>query len=113
MKMRRIIFPLITAILYCGSGIPLRARSAENPVEQPLRYEIWVKLDHPQRMLRGREEISWTNTSRDAVPDMLFHLYTNAFKNENSTVMQESREESLFIRARVKEGEWGWVARNT
>jgi len=109
MKTRGVIFLFLTAILYYGSAIPLRAQPAESREGQPLRYEIWVELDHAQRMLHGREVISWTNTSRDAVPDMLFHLYYNAFKNENSTVIQESKEESLFIRARVKEGEWGWV----
>lgn len=102
-------FISLAAILCCGSSVCLWSQTAESQDGLPLHYEIWVELDHSQRMLHGRETISWTNTSGDAVPDMLFHLYFNAFKNEDSTVLQESKEESLVVRARVKEGEWGWV----
>lgn len=76
----------------------------------PLRYEIWVELDDKGKKLHAREEISWTNTSQDTVPDMLFHLYWNAFKNELSTVMRENSEEPMFGRGSgVKDGEWGWI----
>ena len=109
MKTLASIFLFLAAVLCCGFSIYLWSLPAEGQDGPPLRYEIWVELDHAQRMLHGREAISWTNTSRDAVPDMLFHLYYNAFKNENSTVLEESKEESLLVRARVKEGEWGWV----
>jgi len=60
-------------------------------------------------MLRARENIVWQNTTRDAVPDMLFHLYWNAFKNEKSTVLQESRQGSNLRSIQTKEGEWGWI----
>ncbi|MCJ7643516.1 MAG: M1 family metallopeptidase, partial [Candidatus Aminicenantes bacterium] len=106
MKTRSVAAVCLAAVLLFGAGSLPGAPETAGP---PLRYEIWVELDHAQRMLHGREVISWTNTSRDAVPDMLFHLYYNAFKNENSTVMQESKAEGMFIRARVKDGDWGWI----
>lgn len=75
-----------------------------------LRYEIWVELDAAGKMLLGKEEIVWTNTSREAVPDMLLHLYWNAFKNEESAFLQEARAESTFGRGKAPdEGEWGWI----
>jgi hypothetical protein len=75
-----------------------------------LRYEIWVELDAAGKMLLGKEEIVWTNTSREAVPDMLLHLYWNAFKNEASAFLREARAESMFGRGRAPdEGEWGWI----
>lgn len=88
------------------------APAADSPCSwtAPLRYEIWVELDDKEKKLHAKEEISWTNTSRDTVPDMLFHLYWNAFKNELSTVLQENGEETMFRRGnRVKDGEWGWI----
>lgn len=75
-----------------------------------LRYEIWVELDAAGKMLLGKEEILWTNPAREAVPDMLFHLYWNAFKNEDSAFLREARAETMFGRgAAPEDGEWGWV----
>lgn len=109
MKTRSVAAVCLAAVLLFGAGSLPGAPETSGQAGPPLRYEIWVELDHAQRMLHGREVISWTNPSRDAVPDMLFHLYYNAFKNENSTVMQESKAEGMFIRARVKDGDWGWI----
>jgi len=75
----------------------------------PLRYEIWVELDNVQKMLRGKEEIVWTNASKDVVPDMYLHLYYNAFKNEKSTVSRENKEETMFGGDRIEDGQWGWI----
>jgi hypothetical protein len=98
-------------ILIAIGGCAGMARTLPNEIPQPvLRYEIWVELDHPARMLHGRETISWTNTSEDDVPDMLFHLYFNAFKNENSTYLEERRADSSWIRGgRIREDDWGWI----
>ncbi len=75
-----------------------------------VRYEIWVELDDAGKTLTGRETLTWMNTSREPVADMLFHLYWNAFKNEGSTFFQETQQESLYARASLpEEGEWGWI----
>jgi hypothetical protein len=79
----------------------------------PLAYEIWVSLDPAHKMLQGRETISWTNTSRDAVPDIWFHLYWNAFKNERSALMTEALQDepsgTFHGDTQVKDGGWGWI----
>lgn len=75
-----------------------------------VRYEIWVELDDQNKMLHGQENITWLNNTRDDVQDMWFHLYYNAFKNEESTTIQESKEERFGeFGIEVKEGRWGWV----
>ena len=75
-----------------------------------IRYEIWVELDNQNKMLSGKEVISWLNKTKDLVPDMWFHLYYNAFKNERSSVIEESSEEGFGpFKIEVKKGEWGWV----
>ncbi len=68
---------------------PLLALCAQE-ARDPLRYEIWVSLDPAHKMLNGRETIAWTNTTKDTVPDIWFHLYWNAFKNEKSALMEEA-----------------------
>ncbi|MCX6553790.1 MAG: M1 family metallopeptidase, partial [Candidatus Aminicenantes bacterium] len=79
----------------------------------PLQYEIWVSLDPTQKMLQGRETISWTNTSNDVIPDFWFHLYWNAFKNEKSALMEEVRQDepsgTFHGDTAVKDGGWGWI----
>jgi hypothetical protein len=82
-------------------------------VKDPLKYEIWVRLDPAQKMLYGRETISWTNTSRDTIADFWFHLYWNAFKNEKSVLMEEARQDepsgTFHGDTDVKDGDWGWI----
>ena len=75
-----------------------------------LKFEIWVELDDQNKMLNGKEDIVWINTTSDAITDMWFHLYYNAFKNERSTMLQESKEESFGpLGMKVEDGEWGWI----
>ncbi len=92
--------------------LPLLALCAQEAAD-PLHYEIWVTLDPARKMLHGRETIRWTNTSGDTVPDICFHLYWNAFKNEKSALMTEARqggaEGTDHGDARVKDGDWGWI----
>ena len=92
--------------------LPLLSLCAQEAMD-PLQYEIWVTLDPARKMLHGRETIRWTNTSGDTVPDICFHLYWNAFKNERSALMTEARqggaEGTDHGDARVKDGDWGWI----
>lgn len=90
--------------------MPGQAPASAVAVAPGLRYEIWVELDAAGKMLLGKEEIVWTNPTKDAVPDMLLHLYWNAFKNEDSAFLREARAETPFSRRDSPEdGEWGWI----
>jgi len=84
-------------------AIPCSAQS------RPVNYKLEVELLPPTASLLGRETIVWTNLSQDYIPDMYFHLYWNAFKNELSTLAREARQERYFKRYRTKEEEWGWI----
>ncbi|MGR3810251.1 M1 family metallopeptidase [Jiulongibacter sp. NS-SX5] len=53
-------------------------------------YQINVFLDNESKVLTGEEVLEWTNTSDVSVNEMHFHLYLNAFKDEESTFMKES-----------------------
>ena len=95
--------------------LPAALRSSQDPAVPAagapgLRYEIWVELDDAEKTLLGKEEIVWTNPTAEAVPDMLLHLYWNAFKNEDSAFLREAAAESMFSRgAAPDDGEWGWI----
>lgn len=53
-------------------------------------YEITVSLNPKTKILLGSELLKWTNTSKKSINELQFHLYLNAFKDENSTFMKES-----------------------
>ena len=53
-------------------------------------YQIDVKLDPITKKLDGRETLTWRNPSNDVIHELQFHLYLNAFRNDQSTFMRES-----------------------
>lgn len=59
-----------------------------------VRYKIDARLDAVQKSIKGREVIVWKNHTTDTIPDLQFHLYLNAFKNNHSTFMRESGGEN-------------------
>jgi hypothetical protein len=74
---------------------------------QVVDYRIGVKLDHARRQLQGQQRLTWRNTSTDAVPDLWFHLYLNAFKGANSTFFRES---GGSLRGALQgPNNWGWT----
>ena len=113
MKKALIVFFLLFPSLAAAQATEPAPAAAAGVAPMPLQYEIWVTLDPAQKMLRGRETIRWTNTTRDTVPDLWFHLYWNAFKNEESAFMREARQENFGADMHgdtdVKDGDWGWI----
>ncbi len=81
---------------------PLPERSA-----RVVDYDIQVRLDPETKTLAGKERIVWRNPSNDAVPDLWFHLYLNAFRNSDSTMYRESG--GRLRRDRASDDGWGWI----
>jgi hypothetical protein len=83
--------------------------------DQTCKHIVWYKIDARLKLddrnrptiIEGRQQLTWLNDSTDAVSDLQFHLYLNAFKNEKSTFFRESggvsRDQSF------EAGEWGWI----
>jgi len=64
--------------------------------EKPLspriaNYDIDVRLEPKQRLVSGKETLTWFNKTSEPVSELQFHLYQNAFRNNKSTFMKESR----------------------
>lgn len=68
-------------------------------------YRITAKLDVQNHGIDGHETLTWVNTSPDTVRYMPFHLYMNAFKNEQSTFLMEQGG----IGRPPKKDDWGWI----
>jgi len=53
-------------------------------------YTIEVTLDAEAKTLTAQEVFTYVNTTADPIPDLVFHLYLNAFRDRNSLFLQES-----------------------
>ena len=70
-------------------------------------YTITTSLDAVARTLKGQQRLTWRNPSADAVGDLWFHLYLNAFKHSRSTFFKESGGQ---LRGDyMPEDGWGWI----
>jgi hypothetical protein len=56
-------------------------------------YAIDVTLDAAAKTLAGRERIRYANTAAEPIPDLVFHLYLNAFAGRDTLFMREGGAE--------------------
>lgn len=89
------------------SALPL-AVFGQGPAAHIANYSMDVRLDTARRMIIGREVLTWTNTSADALPELWFHLYWNAFANNASTFIAEGRRDRPNRDRDFNKEEWGY-----
>lgn len=93
MKNIRICFSFILMTLVFIGPLPSGHAKAESFAVQNLdvaSYDIQVSLNPAARTLEAVERITYTNITDEPVPDLVFHLYLNAFRDENTIFMRES-----------------------
>ncbi|MGE5199787.1 MAG: M1 family metallopeptidase [Rhodospirillaceae bacterium] len=103
--MRRVV-PFLLLALHVAA--PALAQGLPEKSDEVVQYRISVSLDPAAHQLKGTQTLTWRNPSAtDAVSDLQFHLYLNAFKNTTSTFMKESGGQ-LRGDEMPKDG-WGWI----
>jgi len=70
-------------------------------------YKIDAKLDVVRHQVTATETLTWTNSGQSPVDTLPFHLYLNAFKNDATVFMKESRGEHRGQKA--SPDAWGWI----
>src|ERR1700694_2244988 len=104
--------PKRVAILCALATLCAGLLAGAQPVSpQPVivEYSIDATLDAKAKTIQGKERLLWRNPSGDAVAELQFHLYLNAFKNNRSTFMRESGGQLRGDRVGSKERDWGWI----
>lgn len=106
----RVTLVLLGAVLALGRFAPgVEAQDPAAPVgdrrTNRADYRIEATVDDATRHLDGRETLTWTNRSGEGVQDLWFHLYLNAFSNNRSTHLTESKG---LLRGHKKTEGWGW-----
>lgn len=81
--------------------------NAEHPPRRVVEYNLSVRLDAEKKRITGRMVLYWRNTSPRPAHFLPFHLYMNAFKNEESLFMRESH--GTHRGYRLEAGEWGFI----
>lgn len=82
--------------LFCSLPMTLSAQQTESRTEpEPLsprnaNYRIEVELDAQAKTLKAKETITWKNIQPVAAEDLRFHLYWNAWRNNQSTWLEEA-----------------------
>lgn len=106
--MKQLTFSLLVALAFTSFAKPI----FPTPLSPRLaNYRIDVKLNPVTKKLDGRETLTWRNASQDMIRELRFHLYLNAFRNEQSTFMRESGGQlrmNQFDR-NAKENPYGFV----
>ncbi len=69
----------------------LLAVLAAGPLRAATDYQIDVRLDPQTRVLKASETIVWTNPTAIPAPDLQFHLYYNAWQNDESSFLNSNR----------------------
>jgi len=72
-------------------------------------YEMVVTLDAEQHRLQGHQRIHWSNTTDTPTRELWWHLYLNAFANEDSSFMRELGRRRLRFGGRGDDVSWGWT----
>ncbi|MDH3743695.1 MAG: M1 family metallopeptidase [Acidobacteriota bacterium] len=73
-------------------------------------YSIDVRLDPEARFLEGRQVVQWRNIQQQPTAELRFHVYWNAWRNNESTWMREDRFRGRSDRGEdILEGDWSYV----
>jgi hypothetical protein len=70
-------------------------------------YKIEARLDPVRHQITASQTLTWTNKGQTSVDALPFHLYLNAFKNEQSLFYQSSH--GRLRSARASETGWGYI----
>ena len=95
------IFFWMLAMTCFAQNTPLSPRTAN--------YDMDLTLDPVEKRVSCVEVLTWNNPSTDTIYELQFHIYQNAFKNTNSTFMQERGFFSDILADAAENCGWSWV----
>ena len=91
--MRKILLTglVFSAMIFLAGGLGAQPVLFKEPLSPRIaNYDIEVRLDSKEPVLRGTETLTWFNKSHETITELQFHLYLNAFRNTKSSFMKES-----------------------
>src|SRR5581483_3988568 len=94
-SLRAGLIGLLAAASTVSAQTPNRPAAADGAIAPPLsprnaNYSIEARLDPPTRTVSATERITWRNITEKPATELQFHLYWNAWRNNESTWLRES-----------------------
>jgi len=86
-RIRRVFLSLVVAA--AGLLMATRAATAEAPPDVA-SYEIEAVYEPAEHLITARETATYTNLTDTEIPDLVLHLYLNAFSSLDTLWMQEA-----------------------
>ncbi|MEM7118728.1 MAG: M1 family metallopeptidase [Chloroflexota bacterium] len=83
---RRILLLVVASLFMLSGALPVAAQRTE-PIAS---YDMVVTLDADTKQLTAVSTITYVNRTTEPIPDLVFHLYLNAFRDTNSIFLRES-----------------------
>ncbi len=77
---------VLTLVFFCVNS----AAFSQTPVTRSVAYVIDVSLNPRLHTIEGTEMLTWHNTSDQSVSSLEFHMYTNAFRSNRTTLLSET-----------------------
>lgn len=103
----------ITTILTCCLFLYAKTTNADKYWQQDVHYKIAVTLNPDEHTLTGTETLIYKNNSPDNLSFVWFHLYPNAYKDNNSVYAHESMQAGSSRFALAGEKERGYIQIDT
>ncbi len=111
----RVWFVVVLVVqFWLPAVLPAQSRPPAGGGQAPLspriaNYEMDVKLDVANRLLDGTEILTWKNTTRHPTSELRFHLYYNAWLNQESSMFRSVRARSFKDRfSDYRERDWAY-----
>jgi hypothetical protein len=110
--LKEFLIPIINSLVVLV--MPVFADAQNMYWQQQIKYTIDVHLDVNTNLLKGTQNIIYTNNSPDTLPRLFFHTYWNAFK-PGSNMDLRSREFGTIEISKDKNGKprYDWDNRIT
>jgi hypothetical protein len=83
------LFSLFIAIL-----VSVQLAAQQTYFQQQLRYDIKAELNDKDKSITGFETIVYKNNSPSALDFIWFHIWPNAYKNENTALLQQLKSDT-------------------
>jgi aminopeptidase N len=103
--MRRLFFigSFIVSLVLAHAGF------TKEYFQQFVHYTIRTKLDTRNHFLTGNETIKYTNNSPDTLTKFYLHLYPNAYRSKESTLIKDLRASFNFTLTNVPKAYRGYL----
>ncbi|MFN2109856.1 MAG: hypothetical protein ACK2UI_09350, partial [Anaerolineae bacterium] len=89
MKTRKCLLALVCCIGLLGLPVPVLSQATVPPPDVA-SYDITATYDPQTHTLTGQQTAVYHNRTDTAIPNMVFHLYLNAFSSAKTLWMRES-----------------------